>query len=133
MLFVWASLYIISSPGLKFKCMRDDGPQDFICAGKHCPNINTVIPSSQTPKRTAIANLALSEPRQRKVCRHIPINVYVPIYDKTNSSSDIWRLSALITVYYMNLRYRQIHNFNIIQVVGLVSLDVFITWEAKGY
>lgn len=54
-----------------------------------------------------MANLALSEPHHQKVYRHIPIYVYVPLYDKTNSSSDI---SGLICIDNW-LLHRQSHNF----------------------
>lgn len=43
----------------------------------------------------------------QKVYRHIPIYVYVPLYDKTNSSSDI---SGLICIDNW-LLHRQSHNF----------------------
>lgn len=83
-------------------------PKIFICAGKHCPNINTVIPSSQTPKRTGMANLALSEPQQPKgVQTHTNLCLCTIIYDKTNSSSDI---SGLICIDNW-LLHRQSHNF----------------------
>lgn len=46
-------------------------------------------------------------PNNQKVYRHIPIYVYVPLYDKTNSSSDI---SGLICIDNW-LLHRQSHNF----------------------
>lgn len=54
-----------------------------------------------------MANLAYLNPNNQKVYRHIPIYVYVPLYDKTNSSSDI---SGLICIDNW-LLHRQSHNF----------------------
>lgn len=97
------SLYIISSPGLNFKCMRDGGPQDIYLRWQAL----SWYPPVKLQRGRAWLIWHYLNPNNQKVYRHIPIYVYVPLYDKTNSSSDI---SGLICIDNW-LLHRQSHNF----------------------
>lgn len=90
---------ITSSPGLNFKCMRNDGPPRYQSVLASFVLILTQrYPTVKLQRRLPWLIWIIWTQTTKKVCSRIPNYVYVPLYDKINSSSDIsGPLSATIT------------------------------------
>ena len=83
---------ITSSPGLNFKCMRNDGPPRYQSVLASFVLILTQrYPTVKLQRRLPWLIWIIWTQTTKKVCSRIPNYVYVPLYDKINSSSRYFR------------------------------------------